>query len=78
MHIKTNFLKKLNKKSNSNHVIFCNFNEQFTISYKNFSKDENEYLKQTIKNISTKSDFYIFNLDIKKKIILINLKKTLN
>jgi len=78
MPIKIKFNNKFNNNTPNCYVIFCDLSDRVIISDKNFSKIENEFIKEVIKKeISDKTDFYIFNLNINKKIIVINFKKNL-
>ena len=77
MTIKIKLHKKFNKNIFHDYVIFCNSTSKIEIFDKNFSKNENRYINQIIKKTSDDLDFYIFDLNSKKKIILINLSKSL-
>ena len=74
MSLKINYSKTTNNKITSNVIIFCN--ENFNSNYiKNYlSNPEFSYISDFLKTSDTKN-LLVFELNSKKKIVLISIKK---
>ena len=77
MPIKINYLKNSNLKSSSNIVLFSN--EKFSLgNLKSYlSQSELSYINDLLKNSDLKKNFLVFEINSKKKIILISIKDKL-
>ena len=77
MSIKINYLNKVISKSSANLVLFAD--EKFNISnLKNYiSKTEFFYINDLLKTSDLKKNMFIFEVNSKKKIFLISIKKDL-
>ena len=77
MSIKINYLKKGSFKSSSNLVLFTN--EKFNINNlkTKFSKSEFVYISDIIKTNDLKKNLLVFEINSKKKVILISVKEKL-
>ena len=77
MSVKINYLKKTNNKSTSNLVVFCN--EKFNINnLKNhLSQSDYDYINDLLKSSDLKKNLFIFEVNSKKKIVLISIKNNL-
>ena len=77
MTIKINYSKKTNDKSSSNIVLFVD--EKFNIkSLKNYiSSNEFSYINDLLKTSDLKKNIFIYELNSKKKIVLVSIKKNL-
>ncbi len=75
MPVKINYLKKTISKKSLNIILFSN--EEFKIGNvkKILSNSEQSYIKDLLKTSDLKKKIMIFDLNSKKKIILISLKK---
>ena len=78
MSIQINFYNKFKEILSDNSAFFFDFNKKYIDSNRIFSKAEIRFINEVVKDISVKNDFYLFNLNSKKKIILINSKKLLD
>ena len=78
MIININYNKAISNKLISNYALFSreNYNINFLKNY--FSDLEITSIKEIIKNINLKKNIISFNLNSKKKIFLINIKKNIN
>ena len=76
MSAKINYSNKTINKSSSNLVIFSN--EKFNINglKKNLSNFEYSYISDLLKTSDLKKNILVFELNSKKKIILISIKIT--
>ena len=74
MSIKINYSKNTLKKPSSNLVLFCD--EKFSINKlkKNLSSSEYSYISDLLKNSDLKKNILVFELNSKKKIVLISIK----
>ncbi len=74
MTIKINYFKNQISKTNSNTILFVN--EKFNIKglKKNFSKSEFTYVDDLLKTSDLKKNLIIFEINSKKKIILVSVK----
>ena len=77
MSIKISYLNKLSNKSLANIVIFTD--EKFNINdlKKYFSSSETSYISDLLKTCDLKKNLLVFEINSKKKIILISIKKNL-
>jgi leucyl aminopeptidase len=77
MSIKINYKKKTLNKSSSNLVLFVD--EKFHVSnFKNYlSNAESSYINDLLKTSDLKKKMFVFEINSKKKIILISIKKDL-
>ncbi|MDA7606535.1 leucyl aminopeptidase [Pelagibacteraceae bacterium] len=77
MSIKINYPKKTNGKSTSNLVLFAD--EKFSINAlkKYLSNSEFSYINDLLKTSDLKKNMYVFEVNSKKKIVLISIKKDL-
>ncbi|MFL2852803.1 MAG: leucyl aminopeptidase [Candidatus Pelagibacter sp.] len=77
MSIKIIYSKKLNEKSSSNLVLFAS--EKFNINSlkKHLSNSEFSYINDLLKTSDLKKNMFVFEVNSKKKIILISIKKDL-
>ena len=77
MTIKINYTNKTISKAASNLVFFCD--EKYNISgvKKYISNNEFSYVNDLIRTIDVKKNLFIFEINSKKKIILISIKKSL-
>ena len=77
MSIKISFATKTNNKNSSNLVLFSG--EQFNISglKKYLSSSEFSYINDLLKTSDLKKNMFVFELNSKKKIVLISIKKDL-
>ena len=78
MIININYNKAISNKLISNYALFSreNYNINFLKNY--FSDLEITSIKEIIKNLNLKKNIISFNLNSKKKIFLINIKKNIN
>ena len=77
MSVKINYLKKRNSKISSNIVLFVD--EKFNIKSikNNLSNSEFSYINDLLKTSDLKKKLFVFEVNSKKKIILISIKKDL-
>ena len=77
MSIKINYLNKLNNKISANFVLFAD--EKFNIDglKKHISNSEFSYISDLLKNADLKKDVLFFEINSKKKIFLVSVKKDL-
>jgi len=77
MSIKINYTKKASNKSTSNLVLFVD--EKFNTSSlkKYLSNTEISYINDLLKNSDLKKNMFFYEINSKKKIILISIKKDL-
>jgi len=77
MSVKLNYSKKSINKISSNLVLFCD--EKYkTIGLKKYvSENEFSYINDLIKTIDFKKDLHIFEVNSKKKIVLVSIKNDL-
>ena len=77
MSIKLNYLKKTSNKLSSNLVLFCD--EKYSVNgfKKYLSNDEFSYISDLLKTNDLKNNLFVFDVNSKKKIILISIKKNI-
>ena len=77
MSIKLNYSKQISSKSSSNLVLFCNEKYNTSAFKKYLSNSELSYINDLLKTIDLKKNLYIFEVNSKKKIVLILIKNNL-
>ena len=77
MPVKINYSKKTFNKSSSNLILFSN--EKFNISRlrKTLSNSEFSYIQDLLKTSDLKKNILVFEVNSKKKIVLISIKNNL-
>ncbi len=77
MAIKINYLKKTGIDTNANLILFSN--EKFNINNlrKYLSNNEFSYISDLLKTCDLKKNLFVFEVNSKKKIVLISIKKNL-
>ena len=77
MSIKIGYSNKSQSKSRSNLILFTN--DKFNISglKKNISNNEFLYISDLLKNSDFKKNLLVFEINSKKKIVLISIKNNL-
>jgi leucyl aminopeptidase len=77
MSIKISYIKNISDKSSSNLVLFVD--EKFNITHlkKYISISESSYIKDLLKTNDLKKNMFVFEINSKKKIFLISIKKEL-
>ena len=75
MSIKINYSKTIRSKISSNLVLFSN--EKFSLSTLkgHLSNSEFTYISDLLKTIDLKKNLFVFELNSKKKIVLVSIKK---
>ena len=75
MSIKLNYSKKISSKLSSNLVLFCD--EKYSINglKKYLSNSEFSYIQDLLKTTDLKKNLFVFEVNSKKKIVLISIKK---
>jgi leucyl aminopeptidase len=78
MTIKINYSNKAISKSSANLVLFAD--EKFSINdlKKHLSNSEFTYINDLLKSIDLKKNIIVFEMNSKKKIVLVSIKKDLN
>ena len=76
MSIKLNYLKKTGSKS-SNLVLFCDEKYSMGGLKKYLSNAEFSYINDLIKTVDQKKNLLVFEVNSKKKIVLVSIKKNL-
>jgi len=77
MSVKINYSKKIISKSSSNLVLFTDEKFNITSLQKYTSSIEFSYIKDLLKTSDLKKSIFVFEINSKKKIILISIKKDL-
>ena len=77
MSVKISYSKKTINKSSSNLVLFSN--DKFNISglKKKLSNSEFSYIQDLLKSSDLKKNIFVFEVNSKKKIVLISIKNNL-
>ena len=77
MSIKLNYSKKISSKPTSNIVLFCD--EKYSVNgfKKYLSNTEFSYINDLQKTIDFKKNLFVFEVNSKKKIVLISIKNNL-
>ncbi len=78
MTVKISYSKKISSKLSANLVLFSN--EKFNISHlkKYISKSEFTYINDLLKNSDLKKNMFVYEVNSKKKIVLISIKNSIN
>ena len=76
MSIKLNYLKKTSSKS-SNLVLFCDEKYSTGGLKKYLSNAEFSYINDLLKTVDQKKNLLVFEVNSKKKIVLVSIKKNL-
>ena len=77
MPIKISYSKNTSKKSNSNLILFCNEKLNLIGLKKNLSKSEFSYISELIKKRQSKQNLFLFEINARKKIVLVSIKNNL-
>ena len=77
MTLKINHLKKKISNSSTNLVFFTNDKFKIDNIKKNFSSTEFTYVKDLLRTSDTKKNIFVFEVNSKKKIVLISIKDNL-
>ena len=77
MSIKLNYLKNTGNKLSSNLVLFCDEKYSLNKLKNHLSNTELSYISDLSKTIDLKKNLFIFDINSKKKIILISIKKNI-
>ena len=77
MSIKLNYSKKSANKISSNLVLFCDEKYKTTGLKKYVFDNEFSYINDLIKTIDIKNNLYVFEVNSKKKIVLVSIKNSL-
>ena len=75
MSIKINYSKKTGGKSSSNLVLFSNDKFRIDGLKKHLSNSEFSYINDLLKTSDLKKNLFVFEVNSKKKIVLISIKK---
>ena len=71
MTVKTIYLKKTNGKLNGNLILFSNSRSNIKSLKRYLSNNEFVYINDLLKNLEPKKNLFIFEINSKKKIILV-------
>ena len=77
MHINLKYSKKTVTKSNDNLILFCDEKLNIARLKKNLSNSEYTYINELLKNIDKKKNIFEFEINSKKKIFLVVIKKNI-
>ena len=77
MSIKLNYLNKTGNKLSSNLVLFCDEKFSSNSLKKYLSNNEFSYINDLQKTIDLKKNLFVFEINSKKKIVLVSIKKNL-
>jgi len=77
MSIKINYSNKLSSKSSVNHVLFVEENFNISGLKNHISKNEFSYIHDLLKNSDLKKNLLFFEVNSKKTIFLVSIKKNL-
>ena len=75
MNIKINFKKQVFNKSNENLILFVDENFNISSLKKNISNSDYSYISDLLKTRDSKKKIITFDINSKRKIILVSLKK---
>ncbi len=77
MSIKINYSKNTINKTSNNMVLFCNDKFNINVLKKDLSESEFFYINDLLKTSDVKKNLFVFEVNSKKKIILISIKNNL-
>jgi len=77
MSVKINYSNKVSNKSLGNLVLFANENFNISGLKKNLSNSEFSYINDLLKTSDLKKNLFVFEVNSKKKIVLVSIKKDL-
>ena len=77
MSIQINYKNSISQKFIANLVLFTDENFNISGLKKNFSNEEFSYISDLLKTSDLKKNIFVFELNSKKKLILISIKKDL-
>ena len=77
MSVKINYIKKKFSKSSTNLILFSN--DKFSTNFvkKDLSSSEFSYINDLLKTADIKKNLFVFEVNSKKKIVLVSIKKNL-
>ena len=78
MTIKINYSNKAISKSSANLVLFADEKFSINVLKKHLSNSEFTYINDLLKSIDLKKNIIVFEMNSKKKIVLVSIKKDLN
>jgi len=78
MSIKINYLNKAGSKSSANLILFCNEKFEIKSLKKYLSSSEFLYINDLLKSSDLKKNLFVFELNSKKKIVLISIKNSVS
>ena len=77
MTIKIDYLSKANDKITANTVLFVDDKYNINNIKKHVTNSDFDYIKDLLKNSDLKKNILVFEINSKKKIVLISIKKNL-
>lgn len=77
MAVKINYTSKQNEDQSGNTVLFVDEKFDLRALKKSFSNNEFTYINDLLKTSDLKKNIFVFEVNSKKKIILISIKKNL-
>ena len=77
MSIKINYFNKLNNKSSANIVLFADEKFNITSLKKHLPNSDFSYINDLLKTSDLKKNIFVFEINSKRKIVLISIKKDL-
>ena len=77
MSIKINYSKNTINKTSNNMVLFCNDKFNINVLKKDLSESEFFYINDLLKTSDVKKNLFVFEVNSKKKIILMSIKNNL-
>ncbi len=78
MTVKINYLKKRTNKSSGNIILFSNDKFKIKSLVKYLSASEHKYINDLLNTSDLKKNLFVFDINAKKKIVLISVKNNLN
>ena len=77
MSVKINYIKKKISKSSTNLILFSN--DKFSTNFvkKDLSSSEFSYINDLLKTADIKKNLFVFEINSKKKIVLVSIKNNL-
>ena len=77
MTLKINYINKTSNKLSANTVLFSNEKYQINNLKKYLSDSEFSYINDLLKTSDLKKNLFVFEIDSKKKVVLISIKNNL-